>query len=258
MDYGLDGKVAVITGAGAGIGLATAAAFAAGGARVVAGDLAPGGLPGLPGQVTVITGDLASASGPARLADAALSEHGRVDVLVNNLGIAPVRTGFLEVTDGDWHRTLEVNLLSMIRASRAVIPAMASQGGGCIISIASDTGRQPDPFFVDYALSKAAMLSLSKTLSKEFGPAGIRVNTVSPGPTRTPALAEFIGGLSRDLGVSPEEGLDHFARVMRRLPLGRVNEPQDVAAVVLFLASDAARQVTGADYTVNAGSTIFA
>lgn len=257
MDYGLTGKVALITGAGAGIGLATAAAFAAAGAHVVAGDLDPGGLPGLPGSVTVVTGDLAAAGGPAALADAALTAYGRVDVLVNNVGIAPVRPGFLAVTDDGWRRTLDVNLMTMVRACRAVIPGMVTQGGGAIISIASDTGRQPDPFFVDYALSKAAMLSLSKTLSKEFGPAGIRVNTVSPGPTRTPALAEFIEGLSRDLGVTPAEGLDHFATVMRRLPLGRVNEPQDVAAVVLFLASDLARQVTGADYTVNAGSTIF-
>ena len=259
MDYGLAGKVAVITGAGSGIGLATAAAFVAEGATVVGGDLEPGALAQLagPGSVTAVTVDLAATQGPATLADVALRSHGRVDVLVNNLGVAPYRQGFLHVSDEDWRTTLEVNVLSMVRACRAVIPAMIGHGGGAIISLASDAGRQPDPFFADYALSKAAVLSLSKTLSMEFGSRGIRVNTVSPGPTMTPALADFISRLSDDLGISADQGLNHFATVMRRLALGRVNTPADVAQVVLFLASAQSRQVTGADYTVNAGSTRF-
>ena len=260
MDYGLAGKVVVITGAGSGIGLATAQAFVTEGASVVAGDLQPGGLAQLagPGRVTVVTVDLAAAEGPATLVGTALRVYGRVDVLVNNVGIAPYRQGFLDVTDEDWRATLDVNVLSMVRACRAVIPSMIEHGSGIIVSLASDAGRQPDPFFTDYALSKAAILSLSKTLSIEFGPRGIRVNTVSPGPTHTPALDAFISRLSRDLSVPPDQGLDHFARVMRRLALGRVNAPEDVAAVILFLASDQSRQVTGADYTVNAGSTNFA
>jgi NAD(P)-dependent dehydrogenase (short-subunit alcohol dehydrogenase family) len=259
MDYGLAGKVVVITGAGSGIGLATAQAFVTEGASVVAGDLEPGGLAQVagPGRVTVVTVDLARAEGPATLVDTALRVHGRVDVLVNNVGIAPYRQGFLDVTDEDWRATLDVNFLSMVRACRAVIPSMIEHGSGVIVSLASDAGRQPDPFFTDYALSKAAILSLSKTLSIEFGPRGIRVNTVSPGPTHTAALDAFISRLSRDLSMPPDQGLDHFARVMRRLALGRVNAPEDVAAVILFLASDQARQVTGADYTVNAGSTSF-
>lgn len=259
MDYGLSGKVAVITGAGSGIGLATAAAFVAEGAIVIGGDLEPGALAELngPGSVTAVTVDLAAPPGAATLANMALQCHGRVDVLVNNVGVAPYRPGFLHVTDEDWRATFEVNLLSMVRACRAVIPAMIEQGGGSIISLASDAGRQPDPFFADYALSKAAILSLSKTLSIEFGPQGIRVNTVSPGPTRTPALDAFISRLSGDLGIAADQGLSHFATVMRRLALGRVNTPADVAQVILFLASAQARQVTGADYTVNAGSTRF-
>ena len=259
MDYGLAGKVAVITGAGSGIGLATAAAFAAEGAVVIGGDLEPGALARLtgPGSVTPDTEDQAAAQGPATLANVALRSHGRVDVLVINLGVAPYRPGFLQVTDADWQATFEVNVLSMARACRAVIPAMIGQGGGAIISLASDAGRQPDPFFADYALSKAAILSLSKTLSIEFGRHGIRVNTVSPGPTRTPALDAFISRLSEDLGIPAEQGLNHFATDIRRLALGRVNTPADVAQVVLFLASAQSRQVTGADYTVNAGSTRF-
>jgi len=259
MDYGLAGKVVVITGAGSGIGLATARAFVTEGASVVGGDLEPAALSRLtgPGSVTAVTLDLAGAQGPTALASAALRSYGRVDVLVNNLGVAPYRQGFLHITDEDWRATLEINLLSMVRACRAVIPAMIEQGGGVIISLASDAGRQPDPFFADYALSKAAVLSLSKTLSMEFGSHGIRVNTVSPGPTHTAALDAFIGRLSQDLGLPADQGLDHFAKVMRRLALGRVNTPEDVAQVILFLASSQSRQVTGADYTVNAGSTRF-
>lgn len=259
MESGLRDKVVVISGAGAGIGLAVASAFAREGARVVAGDLRPDALAGVPGgyPVTPVAVDLSEPGGPARLVDAAIGAHGWVDILVNNVGIAPYRRSFLDVTDDNWRALLDINLFSMVRAARAAIPSMISRGGGVVISISSDAGRQPEPFFVDYALSKAAVLSLSKALSIEFGPYGIRCNTVSPGPTLTPAFESFIATLAGQLGLSPADALEHFASVMRRLPLGRVNAPEDVAEVVLFLASDRARQVTGADYTVNAGSTAF-
>jgi NAD(P)-dependent dehydrogenase (short-subunit alcohol dehydrogenase family) len=259
MRSGLTGKVVVISGAGAGIGLAIASAFAAEGAKVVAGDVRPQALAEVRGEhpVTSIAVDLSQPGGAGRLVELAVATHGGVDVLVNNVGIAPYRQSFLDVTDDDWRALLNINFLSMVRATRAAIPSMISRGGGAVVSIASDAGRQPDPFFVDYALTKAAILSLSKTLSIEFGPKGIRCNTVSPGPTLTPALGQFIETLSTQLGLDPADGMDHFVTVMRKLPLGRVNMPEDVAEVVLFLASDRARQVTGADYTVNAGSTVF-
>jgi NAD(P)-dependent dehydrogenase (short-subunit alcohol dehydrogenase family) len=258
MDYGLDGRVVVITGSSSGIGLATAEAFVAEGAVVVAGDRhpPPRALDG-PGTLLAVPVDLSEPAGPASLIDAALAAYGQVDVLVNNVGLAPHRRGFLAVTDADWAATLEINLLSAVRAARAAIPGMLRQGGGVILSIASDVARQPVPYFVDYAVSKAALLNLSKTLSIEFGPHGIRANTISPGPTHTPALDDFLHGLGQDLGLPPAAALNHFATVMRRLSLGRVNTPAEVAAVVLFLASDQARQVTGADYTINAGSTAF-
>ncbi len=264
MDLGLDGKVVVITGAGSGIGLAIAGAFAAEGARVVAGDRAPAALGQITSRYPVVslTLDLADPAGPAELVGRAVSDYGRVDVLINNVGIAPYRDGFLTVSDEDWLALLNINFLCMVRACRAAIPPMVAHGGGAIVSIASDAGRQPDPFFVDYAVSKAAVLSLSKSLSMEYGAAGIRVNCVSPGPTRTPALAGpgmFADSLAAELGVSRDEAIEHFAKVMRKLPLGRINEPHEVASVVLFLASSAAAaQVTGSDYAVNAGSIVSA
>lgn len=262
MDYGLADKVVVVSGAGSGIGRATTEAFLLSGALVVAGDIQPAALRGLSGSehaaaLHVVEVDLASAEGPSALVQSALALHGHVDVLINNVGVAPYRESFLDVSDEDWLGTLTLNVLAAVRASRAVLPGMVEQRRGAIVSIASDAGRQPDPFFVDYALSKAAILSLSKSLSIEFGPFGIRSNSVSPGPTLTPALEPFLSSLGRDLGMPRDEALEHFATVMRRLPLGRLNTAEDVASVVLFLASDQARQVTGADYSVNAGSTKF-
>src|SRR5712664_3556765 len=157
MESGLRDKVVVISGGGAGIGLAMASAFAREGARVVAGDLRPDALASVPGgyPVTPVAVDLSESGGPARLVDAAIGTHGWVDILVNNVGIAPYRRSFLDVTDDNWQALLDINLFSMVRAARAAIPSMISRGGGVVISISSDAGRQPEPFFVDYALSKA-------------------------------------------------------------------------------------------------------
>ena len=154
---------------------------------------------------------------------------------------------------------MDVNFYSMVRACREVIPHMVKQGGGSIVSIASECGRQPDVFFVDYSVSKAAMLSLNKALANEFGPSGIRANIVSPGPTRTPPWDDpggFGQSLAKEFGLSKEEAIDHFAKEVRKLPLGRLGRPQDVAAAVVFLASDLAAQVTGSEYCVNGGSYI--
>lgn len=259
MELGLTDKVVIITGAGAGIGLATARAFLAEGARVVGGDLDPNALKDLQGRhaVLAVTVDLASPDGPAELIDRAVAEHGTVDVLVNNVGFYPMRDGFLAVTDADWQEMLNLNLMAMVRACRAAIPHMVAQGRGSIVSIASDVGRQPDAFFVDYGVSKAGVLSLSKALSIEFGPKGIRSNAVNPGPTRTPAWDRpggFAKALAHEFGLEDNDAaVEHFAKEVRKLPLGRVNRPEDVAPVLLFLASDAARQVTGSVYAVDAG-----
>lgn len=256
MDLGLSGKVVVVTGAGSGIGLATARAFLEEGAVVVGGDLEPAAVEDLGAGATPVRVDLGSPDGPGRLVEAALAEHGRVDVLVNNVGIAPYRDGFLAVDDDGWRTVLDVNFMSAVRASRAVLPSMVERGSGCIVSIASDAGRQPDVFFVDYSVSKAALLMLSKTLANEFGPHGIRVNVVSPGPTRTPIWDRpggFAESLAAQLGMEAESAVTHFAREIRKLPLGRLGRPQDVAAAVLFVASDRACQMTGSEVCIDGG-----
>jgi NAD(P)-dependent dehydrogenase (short-subunit alcohol dehydrogenase family) len=134
---------------------------------------------------------------------------------------------------------------------------MVEQGRGAIVSVASDVGRAPDRFFVDYSVSKAAVLMLSKAISVEFGPAGVRANCVSPGPTRTPAWDKpggFADSLAEEYGLDDNDAaIEHFAKEVRKLPLGKLGDPDDVARVIAFLGSDVSKHVTGADYTVDGG-----
>jgi NAD(P)-dependent dehydrogenase (short-subunit alcohol dehydrogenase family) len=256
MTSGQDRRVVLVTGGSQGIGEAIVTAFYDLGDQVINADLRPGEQLG---DVDTFTCDFKDPHAAASLVEHAVEKYGRIDVVVNNVGLAPFRDSFLDVTDEDWRALIDINVMTMVRLCRAAIPVMISGGGGAIVSIASDVARQPDRFFVDYSMTKAAVRSVSKTLSKEFGSAGIRVNTVSPGPTRTPAFVgegAFASQLAAELGVTKEEAIDHFVNVMRKLPLGHLIEPRDVAAVVVFLASDAARSVTGSDYGVDAGSII--
>lgn len=256
MELGLSDRVAILTGAGSGIGLATAQLFLEEGAKVVAADREPAAAGGLDGPVTAVTVDLASAEGPAKMVERTMDEHGRIDVLVNNVGIFPFRESFLDVGDDDWNELLNINFYSMVRSCRAAIPHMIATGGGSIVSVASDVGRAPDRFFVDYSVSKAGILMLSKALSIEFGPQGVRSNCVSPGPTRTPAWDKpggFADSLAEEYGLDKDAAIDHFAKEVRKLPLGKLGDPIDVARVIAFLGSDASKHVTGADYTVDGG-----
>ncbi|KIL45046.1 SDR family NAD(P)-dependent oxidoreductase [Jeotgalibacillus soli] len=259
MELGLQNKVAVVTGASAGIGRAITQRLLDEGANVVTGSRTTDSLKelGYEKQLLPVAVDLSEPQGPDTLIQQAIKTFGKIDILVNNVGIAPAREGFLQVSDEHWTKMFETNLMSMIRTSRAAIPYMAMRKSGSIINIASESGRQPDTMLIDYSALKAAMLSVSKALANEFGPQGIRVNSVSPGPTRTPLWDNpggFADGLAEQFGMEKEEAIVHFAKNVRQLPLGRMGHPAEVAAVVLFLASDQASFVTGAEYTVNGGS----
>jgi NAD(P)-dependent dehydrogenase (short-subunit alcohol dehydrogenase family) len=186
MDVGMAGKVAVVTGASRGIGLAITQALVAEGASVVVeARKSSAELDELvrAGQVQVVEVDLAAADGPAQLIEQA---GGQIDILVNNVGAAHARlSGFLEITDEDWLATLNLDLMAAVRTIRAALPVMLAAGHGAIVNVSSVNASLPDPAVMDYSAAKAALASFSKALSKEVGPRGVRVNTVSPGPVST-------------------------------------------------------------------------
>jgi NAD(P)-dependent dehydrogenase (short-subunit alcohol dehydrogenase family) len=246
----LHDKVAIVTGANSGIGLACAKALRAAGAHVVAADREITNL----GDMAAIEMDLLEADASGMLVKAAVQKFGGLDILVNNLGGAKHRGSLLEVTDQDWNATLDLNFFSGLRMCRAALPALIERGSSAIVSIASDAGRQPDPFYVDYCVAKAAVISLIKSISIEFGPKGVRANAVAPGPTLTPGLIDFFEtSVAPKWQMSTDEAIDHFARNIRKLPLGRLGKPEDVANIVVFLSSDLAQQITGSTFGVDGG-----
>src|SRR4029077_16055840 len=170
MDFQLTDRVVVITGAGSGIGLATTQTFLAEGAKVVAADLDPSAAGELSNSVAALPGDMSSEDAADFVIAETMRIHGSVDVLVNNVGAFPFRESFLAVSDAEWHELMDVNFYSAVRACRAALPHMVEQGRGRFVAVTSGGGRAADRFFVDYSVSKAAVLMLSKAISIEFGP----------------------------------------------------------------------------------------
>ena len=254
MDLGLTGRSAIVTGASRGIGLAVTRGLVAEGARVTVGarkssaELAE--LVGT-GMVRVVEVDLADPGGPARLVAAA---GDRIDILVNNVGAAPARPGgFAEITDEDWQASLTLDLMAAVRTIRAALPVMIAAGSGAIVNISSVNASLPDPGVMDYSAAKAALANFSKSLSKEVGRNGIRVNTVSPGPVATDLWLGDHGvaaTVSRATGARAEDVQDEAAH---QSVTGRFTRPEEVADLVVILASDRTANVTGADITIDGG-----
>jgi NAD(P)-dependent dehydrogenase (short-subunit alcohol dehydrogenase family) len=257
MDLNLDGKVAVVTGAGKGIGLAVTKALAAEGAHVVAGSRTTGSLDGLKG-VTPVAVDLTARDGAAQLVRLAIEEHGRLDVLVNNVGAVRMRTqGFLGTSDEDFAWAMEMNFFIALRASRAALAVMVEKGSGAIVNVASvNAFFQPDAATIDYGAAKAALVNLTKTLSQEFGPHGIRVNAVSPGPVATDLWLGDHGvaaTVAKDTGVDAETARKTIIAGIGGFATGRFTTPEEVAALITFLSSDRTANITGVNYLIDGG-----
>jgi NAD(P)-dependent dehydrogenase (short-subunit alcohol dehydrogenase family) len=251
-------KRIVITGAGVGIGLEIARRYAEDGARVASADLrvtselrdvceASGGF--------ALEMDLAKRESAPKLISRAAETFGGIDILVNNLGASPVRDGFLSTTDDDWESLFRINLFSMVRATRSAMPHLM-QSAGVVVTVTSVLAREPIVIQPDYCATKAAMLNICQNLSAEFGPHGVRVVCVSPGPTLTPQWTEPGGQLEQYAerhGVTPEEARDRAIPEELGLSLRRFVMPSDIADAVLFVSSPRAAAITGTELVVDGG-----
>jgi NAD(P)-dependent dehydrogenase (short-subunit alcohol dehydrogenase family) len=254
VDLELDGKVAVVTGASKGIGLAVVRSLAAEGMHVIAGARTVGSLEGIE-RVSAIEVDLVESGGSERLVGAALDAHGRVDVLVNNVGGVKLRLdGFLETTDADFEKSFQLNFFAALGAIRAAVPSMIEQGGGAIVNVASvNAFFHPDGLVIDYGAAKAALLNVAKALSQELGPKGIRINSVSPGPVATD-LWLGDGGVADTIGKASGAGADAVReQATAGMATGRFTTPEEVATLVALLGSPKTANVTGSNYVIDGG-----
>jgi 3-oxoacyl-[acyl-carrier protein] reductase len=243
MELGLENKVCIVTGSTAGIGLAVAKQLQEEGARVVTSGRRTEGAGDLH-----VAADLTHPAAADELVAAAEAAFGGVDCLVNNVGGTAIRT-LEELTDADWDLSFELNLMSAIRATRSVLPGMRQRKHGSIVNVSSTAGKRPSTSMPDYSVMKAAMLSFSRLVADLHAKDGIRCNAVTPGPTATDAwLGE--GGLADQQG----ERAEVLAKVGAGRPLGRLAEPEEIAAVIVFLLSERASYVTGAAWSADGGT----
>ncbi|MFI0369568.1 SDR family NAD(P)-dependent oxidoreductase [Actinomadura sp. 1N219] len=263
MDLQLAGRVAVVTGASKGIGLAVTRTLIGEGARMVAVSRKSGPeLDALAGpDLLHVPVDLMDPDAPAQVVERAVEAFGGLDVLVNNAGGPPPganlpRFGFMTLTDDDWRDMVEFNVYAVVRTLRAALPHLLKSDAASVVNVSSGNARRPGPMNYDYNAAKAALTNLAKGLSEEYGPQGVRVNTVSPGPVRTAwwtdegGAADIIAGAT---GSDRDAVLDGVAAEMMNLTTGRLATPQEVADVVALLASPRSASTTGADFAVDSG-----
>ena len=241
----LNDKIAVVTGAGQGIGQAIAGKLAAEGATVVVTDLdeanASQTATACPGAVAIRT-DVTDRQGVQAMADRVVQQFGRIDVLVNNAGWDKA-SPFVDSEPGDWDRAIAVNLYGVLHTCKAVLPVMAGQGRGAVVNLGSDAGRVGSSGEAVYSAAKGGVIAFTKSLAREMARHQVRVNCVCPGPTDTALFASFAGPELREA-------------LTRAIPFRRLGQPTDVANAVAFLASDEASFITGQTVSVSGGLTM--
>ena len=254
MNLNLSAKTAVVTGASRGIGLATVRTLIAEGARVVGAartitpELEQTG-------AMAVSADLSTAEGVSVLIETAIAQLGGIDLLVNNVGGGEQASlGFLDAEDSEWAHMFEINVLSAVRATRAALPSLIERHGA-IVNVSSTLAHQPAGSPASYGAVKAAVTTLGKSLAEEFGPSGVRVNTVSPGMVNTTVYQDPDGPLGQFATASGMALEDFVAQILQaqRVTTGRMTEPEEVAALIAFLLSDVAGNITGAEYLIDGG-----
>lgn len=247
--HGLDGRSVIVTGAGSGIGRATALAFAAEGARVVVADLNAEGAEAVVkeieeagGAAVAVVGDLSEQAVVDRVAETAVERFGGVDVLVNNAGIMDRMSALGEVSDAEWERVIRVNLTAPFLLTRAVLPHMLAAGRGAIVNTASEAGLRGSAAGAAYTASKHGIVGLTKSLAVMYRKQGIRANAIAPGGTRTAIVVDADQSAHGPATLGP-----HFVN------LGRLAQPEEQAAAIVFLASDAASNINGVILPVDDG-----